>query len=455
MATFATRLKAVLGGGPENHRLDGAGGAFSYRLLLRLLFPAIAAGTAAVALRDGSTRYLAQRLGRFDAVETPSLWIHCASVGETNAALKLITAWLKHRPEDAFVVTTNTVTAARMLAKRTAEGKPARVRHCYLPLDYPLFCRRFLSAVKPRCALIMETEIWLNLFCECRRRNVPLFIVNARASRRTLDGARRFKGYYRQSLATVDRVFARSEKDAEAFAALGAAPDKIEVAGNLKWAKSWSTAEREALPDLIGRRYVLAASTREDEETKVAEAWRRACNRSNRADDGLLVIAPRHPRRGRAIAKQLNDHGFRTQLRSRAQSLENNAPGKALVYIADTIGELPALIRHADLVFTGGSLVPVGGHNVLEAAQLGVPQAVGPHTDNFQDEVAALKAVGGLIEVTDENALEEVFRAALDQTPAPADFARNALALMQQREDVADVYAARVEAAVRTQTEAT
>lgn len=437
-----------MSGGSESHRLSGASGAFTYRLLLRLLFPAVAAGTVAVALRDGGTRYLAQRLGRFGGVETAPLWMHCASVGETNAALKFIAAWGERRPEDAFVVTTNTATAARMLAVRTEESKLARVRHCYLPLDYPLFCRRFLDAVNPRCALIMETEIWLNLFCECRRRNVPLFIINARVSRRTLDGARRFKGYYRRSLAAVERVFARSGKDAEAFAALGAAQDKIEVVGNLKWAERWSAAEREALPDLIGGPYLLAASTREGEEVQIAEAWRRALSRSARTDGGLLVIAPRHPRRGRAIAKQLNDRGFHVQLRSRTQRLEKRTPGESRVYVADTIGELPALIRHADLVFTGGSLVPVGGHNVLEAAQLGTPQVVGPHTGNFRDEVAALKTADGLIEAADQDALEEVFRSALDAAPVNAERARNALALMQGHEDVAGAYAARVAAAV-------
>ncbi len=421
-------------------------GAFVYRCLLRLLFPAIAAGTAAVALRDGSLRYLAQRLGHFHAVAAATaqpLWIHCASVGETNAALTFVEAWLKRHPGDEFVLTTNTVTAAKMLASRAPTAASGRVRHCYLPLDYPLFCRRFLDAVKPRCALIIETEIWLNLFCECHGRGIPLLIINARLSQRTLDGARRFKDYYRQSLAAVQAILARSEKDAAAFAALGIAADKITVTGNLKRAGNKTTT----LPDLIGRRYVLAASTHADEEVQAAEAWRRALARGQPPSERLLVVAPRHPRRGRAIARQLKKRGFDVRLRSRTQAPPQATPARISVYIADTLGELPALIRHADLVFMGGSLAPVGGHNVLEPAQLGVPQVTGPHTHSFHEEVAALKAVGGLIEAPDQDALEAVFRAALDDAPAHAAAAEKALTLMREYADVVAAYVNQVEAA--------
>ncbi len=418
--------------------------AFIYRFLLLLLFPVIAAGTAAVALRNSSTRYLTQRLGRFrtrTAARRP-LWLHCASVGETKAALVFVQAWLKRHPDDAFVLTTNTVTAARMLASHTPANTPRNLDHYYLPLDYPSFCRRFLDTVRPRCALIMETEIWLNLFSECRRRNIPLFIINARLSQRTLDGARRFGRYYRQSLAAVQKILACTAKDAAAFAAIGVAKNKIEIVGNLKRAGGAAGP----LPDPIGRRYVLAASTHEDEEMQAAEAWRRALDQTDSADAPLLVIAPRHPRRGRAIARQLTKRHFDVQLRSRVQTPRKDTS----VYIADTLGELPALIRHAELVFTGGSLVPVGGHNVLEPAQLGTPQVVGPHTQHFHEEVAALKAAGGLLEVGDQNALEKVFRDALEKTPAHAAAAQKALALMRKSEDIAATYVTRIEAADTT-----
>ena len=419
---------------------------FIYRFLLWLLFPAVVAFTIAIALRDGSARYLAQRLGCLRAANTATrpLWIHCASVGETNTALILVKAWLNRHPDDAFTFTTNTITAARVLAAHARKAAHGQIRHYYLPLDYPLFCRRFLNVVKPRCALIMETEIWLNLFSECRSRNIPLLIINARLSQQTLNGGRRFKSYYRQSLAAATRILARNEQDAAAFTALGAKPDTVETVGNLKQAAP--PADADSLPNLINRRYLLAASTHEDEEMQAARAWRRALASGNYPENPLLVIAPRHPQRGRTIAQQLKKQGFQVRLKSHDPLLQENTD----VYIADTIGELPALIRHADLVFMGGSLTPIGGHNVFEPAQLGVPQVVGPHTHNVRKEVMALKAAGALLEAADENALEKVFRAALDKAPEQADAAQKALALVRGYEDIADTYVTQIERAVST-----
>ena len=436
---------------------------FIYRLLLRLLFPAIVAGTVIAALRGGGRRYLMQRLscglGDTDTATRP-LWIHCASVGETNAALAFTGAWLKRHPDDNFVLTTSTATAAAVLARRIAADSGTRICHYYLPFDYPLFCRRFLNTIEPRCALIMETEIWLNLFTACAEKNIPLLILNARLSRRTLDSARKFRTlreYYRHSLSLVQKVLARGETDTAAFTSLGVAPERIEAVGNLKRAGGMDTGE--SLPNLIGKRYVLAASTHDDEELRVAEAWRQTDANS----DCLLVIAPRHPQRGRAIEKQLGKRGFRVQRRNhrprrsyaaifeldsllvRNDGGGNKKPQESTeIYIADTLGELPALIRHAELVFTGGSFAPVGGHNVLEAAQLGVPQVVGPHTDSVREDVEALKAAGGLIEAADETVLKAAFRAALNRAPEHAIAAQNALALTQTFGNIADEYVTRI-----------
>ena len=421
---------------------------FIYRSLLWLLFPAIAVGTVAIALRDGSMRYLKQRLGRFHSTSiTPKpLWIHCASVGETNTALPFIETWLKHHPNDRFVLTTNTITASKILKLRTPKSMENKIRHYYLPLDYPSFCRHFLNTVTPCCALIMETEIWLNLFLACHHANIPLFIINARLSQRTLNNAKRFKFYYRQSLALVEKIFSRSEKDAVAFSKLGAATEKVEVVGNLKFANKITDETDETLLELKAtlakKRYILAASTHANEEIQIAETWQKAMQtNSYNTNTHLLLIAPRHPHRGHAIAQRLRHLGFSTQLRSHTSALQE----KTSVYIADTIGELPTLIRHADLVFTGGSLVPIGGHNVLEAAQLGTPQVVGPYTDNFSEEINALKLTGGLIEVADTDALEKVFVASLNKDPTHAEIAKKALTLMQQYENIASVYVTRVE----------
>ena len=414
----------------------------AYRFLLGILFPAVAVATAAAALRGGSLRYLQQRLGNFDPGQTTPhpLWIHCASVGETNAALAFARTWLKKHPNERFVFTSNTLTAAELLSGRSMVKE---IRHCYLPLDYPLFCRRFLDAVRPRCALIMETEIWMNLFGECRKRELPLFIINARLSQRSLNGARYFRAYYRHSLAAVNKILARSRKDAAAFAALGVAADKIETPGNLKQAVRITDDAIGAPLQFTDRSYILAASTHADEEIQVSRAWRSALEAQRPATAPLLVIAPRHPRRGRAIARQLQKQGFCVQLRSQTETVH---PDTA-IYIADTVGELPALIRHAQLVFMGGSLVPVGGHNVLEAAQLGIPQVTGRYTQNFDEEVATLTTAGGLLKANDEKTLAEAFQMALQHAPEHTAMAQKALSVMRQQQDVAAAYVTRLEAA--------
>ena len=423
---------------------------FTYRLLLRLLLPVIAVATFAVAARDGSVRYLRQRFGDFSGFGTDNsgfdtddrpIWVHCASVGETNTALALIDTWLRRKPGESFVLTTNTVTATGVLANRL-ESVGARIRHCYLPLDYPLFCRRFLDAVNPRCAWIMETEIWLNLLCACRKKNIPVFIVNARLSQRTLATVAITSGYYRHSLALVQKIFARNEKDAAAFADMGAKTDRIEVSGNLKLSAGIGESDRQSLPNLIGTRYILAASTHADEEIQAAQAWQSV----EQADGSkpLLVIAPRHPRRGGAIERQLNKHGFNTRRRSRSKRPDEQTS----VYVADTIGELPALIKHAELVFMGGSLVPVGGHNVLEPARLGTPQAVGPHTHNFHAEIDALRKADGILRVNNAQELAKVFRDAAEAAPEHARVAQNALALMNKYGNLAAAYADKIESAL-------
>jgi len=446
-----------------------------YRALLRLAFPAVVLHAAAVALRDRSARYLLQRFGlRLPAPAAPPLWIHCASVGELNPALILAAAWRKARPGDAILLTSATVSAHRLFRRKAG----ADMRHCYLPLDYPLLCRRFLKVVRPRCALMMEAEIWLNLFGECGARGVPVIIVNGRLSAKTMKPARRFGGYYRQSLSSVRAVLARSQTDRERFVALGMAPADAEVAGNLKY-----SAEMPAqTPDRIGRRYCLAASTHDGEETQIARAWPRAAT-------GLaLVVAPRHPQRCAAAARQLRRAGFDVAVHggdggavanSGGSDGSNNGGGgggrssdsrssgsgggannagtnnddgngnsgaganNAEVILFCEVGHLQALIRHAACVFLGGSLVAKGGHNLLEAARLGTPQATGPHLDNFAQEARALQQAGGLLIANNEDELAAFFtRAAGGGCRAQAD---NAAAFMRAHDDVAAHYVKRLQ----------
>ena len=408
-----------------------------YRTLLRLLFPAILLHTAMLAARDRCRRYLPQRLGLcLPASPRPPVWIHCASVGELNTALALAEAWRGARPDDDVVLTSATITARRLFVQKA----PAGMRHCYLPLDYPSLARRFLRRIRPRCALIMEAEIWLNLFAECAARDVPVIIVNGRLSARTLRPARYVKAYYRRSLAHVRAVLAKSARDYDNFVALGAPPEKTEHCGNLKYAarpaRPAVRASARARP-LIQHRYCLAASTHAGEETAVARAWRAAD-----VGDAVLVIAPRHPQRCGAIARRLRRAGFTV-----ARIVED-APGRnedrGAIRLFCGIGRLPVLIRHAQFVFLGGSLVAKGGHNLLEAARLGTPQATGPHLEQVAEEARALREAGGLLVIHDASELSAIFARAVGG--GYREMAANAAALMRAQSDVAARYVKRLQA---------
>ena len=403
-----------------------------YRNLLRLLFPALLLHAALLALRDRCSRYLPQRLGlRLPRSQRPPVWIHCASVGELNTALALAEAWRRAHPGDDVLLTSATITARRLFLQKT----PAGMRHCYLPLDYPSLVRRFLQKTRPRCALIMEAEIWLNLFGECAARGVPVIIVNGRLSDKTLRPARYVKDYYRQSLAHVRAVLAKSARDRDNFVALGAAPEKTETCGNLKYAVRLSPREPAHEHGPIGRPYCLAASTHAGEELPVAEAWRAADT-----GDTPLVIAPRHPQRCGAIARQLRRAGFAV-----AHGDERAPSGdRAAIRLFCAIGQLPALMRHAQFVFLGGSLVRKGGHNLLEAAQLGTPQATGAHLEQVAEEARALREAGGLLVVNDASELSAIFTQA--GRGAYREMAAAAAAFVREQGDVAARYVERLQA---------
>lgn len=370
-----------------------------YRVLLRCLAPLLLVHLTVRAMRDGGPRYVRERLGHGpspadrDARARP--WVHAASVGEVMTVLPLVEAMLA-APDDvsSVLVTTNTPTGADVLARHAPDG----VRHRYLPIDWPGATRRFLDRERPTSGWIVETEIWPWLFARAKARAVPLSIVNARLSAKTLrhaDGP--LAPTYRRALAGID-VLARAESDARGFLALGAEAVRTRVVGELKFAGGSGPAAPPAA--LVDRPYVLAASTHEDEERRLADAWLRT------RPEGLLVIAPRHPERGAAIARELAD--------IRRRSLGEIPPPGARLHLADTLGELDAWYAHAAGAFVGGSLIPRGGHNVLEPARHGRPIVVGPHTTNFADIVATLRRREAIVEVDDAVAVARFLSRALD-----------------------------------------
>jgi 3-deoxy-D-manno-octulosonic-acid transferase len=326
------------------------------------------------------------------------LWAHAASVGESLTLLPLIAALSREWPDLRVLVTSGTVTSATLLAERL----PAPAFHQYVPIDRLGPVRRFLAHWRPDMALWVESELWPNLVLETAARGVPMLLVNARMSDAS---AARWAGYpnlIRPLLAAFCRVLAQTESDAARYRALGAT--MVEVTGNLKYDAPPLAHDQVALFNLgmeIGERPIwLAASTHDGEEAIVLDAHRRLVGRWPRL---LTVIAPRHPTRGDEIARLVETAGLAVAQRSRGQPI---APDTA-VYLADTLGELGLFYALARVVFVGGSLTPVGGHNALEPARLGCALIAGPDMTNFADLQAALRAANALVTVNDAAALAE------------------------------------------------
>jgi len=395
-----------------------------YRALLAALALPMLGYTVWRALHDGGWRYLCQRLGfGLPRLDRP-IWLHCASVGEVNAALPLLGGLPARYPDATLLVSSNTPTGAQVLAKRCGE----RVHHVYLPLDFRFATARFLRRCRPCCGLIVETELWANLYRAAADRDLPLAIVNGRLSPRTLGAGRLLRPALRSCLRNVDQVLARGEADAAGFRLLGAPAERVRVVGNLKFAAAAQPVA--ATPRPIERRYWLAASTHDDEELQLAGLWQRL------GRDELLVIAPRHPERREAILRQLAPLGLSLAVRSRGDAI---AAGTQL-YLADTLGELAGFIEHAELVFMGGSLIPRGGQNLLEPARAGVAIICGPHMENFADEMlrfcraAAVRQLGGAAELP--GLLDDL----LDDAAQRAELGRRAQAVVRRESGVGRAY---------------
>ncbi len=403
----------------------------SYRLLLALLAPLLLGYTAWQALRERSLRYLRERCGFFrPAAAQRPLWLHAASVGELNAALPLIAALLDKTPAPALLVTTATPSSARLAAHKL----PPQVSHAFLPLDFAGAIERFLAHFTPRCAVVMETELWPNLFAACARRAIPLCIVNGRLSGRTLHAPAWLRHRYRDALVDVGAILARSEADRDGFLALGAVAERVQVIGNIKFSAALgASADAAALP----RPYVLAASTRDGEESLLLQAWQ-----ATEHGDRLLVIVPRHPKRLAQILRSLPLPRAQIAVRS----ADERITGQTAVYVADTFGELAAFIAGAELVFVGGSLVPRGGQNVLEPAALGKAIVFGPHMENFADEARLLLAHDGAFQVGNALALATALTALLQAPQRCAQLGANAKQVVESRRDTAQRYAEAVSA---------
>jgi 3-deoxy-D-manno-octulosonic-acid transferase len=329
------------------------------------------------------------------------IWIHAVSVGETRAAEPLIRALQREHPDGQILLTHMTPTGSR--TAETLFGQS--VLRCFLPYDYPPAVARFLDHFKPQVGVLMETEIWPNLIHACRSRGVPLYLVNARLSSRSLARYRRVSWLIGDSLRELAVIGAQTRDDGERFAALGA---EYVVTGNVKFdidPPPLQIAQGAAWRARYGSRpIVLAASTRDGEETMLLDAWEELDMPS-----ALLVLVPRHPHRFEEVAALLSRRRLRYQRRS-----EDSAPAPdTQIMLGDSMGEMFAYYASCDVAFVGGSLLPYGGQNLIEGCAAGKPVVFGPHMYNFSEAAELAVSEGAAIRVADPHDLARVLRVLL------------------------------------------
>lgn len=379
-----------------------------YTLLFHLGLPLVA---LRLFLRSRKAPAYAQRIGERFAMNLPAMrkggiWVHAVSVGESIAAAPMIRALLQAYPQLPITITCMTPTGSERVRAMFADEP--RIQHCYLPYDLPWAAGRFLDHVQPKLAVIMETELWPNHIHQCAKRGIAVALANARLSERSARGYARFAGLTRPMLAEMSLIAVQTATEAERFRQLGARPECVQVTGSIKFDLR---IDEQLLPRAralreqwqAGQRPVwIAASTHEGEDEVILAAHRQLLEHHA---DALLILVPRHPERFNSVF-ELCSSQFPTIRRSSAAPV---GPETA-VLLGDTMGELLFLYALADIAFVGGSLVPNGGHNLLEPAALSLPVISGPHLFNFLEIAAMLRDAGALQEVDDAQGLAAEIR---------------------------------------------
>lgn len=358
-------------------------------------------------LRARKAPAYAKRIGERFTYGMPTLqpggiWVHAVSVGESIAAAPMIRALLERYPTLPITVTCMTPTGSERIQALFANE--ARIQHCYLPYDLPCAAARFLDRVQPRLAVIMETELWPNHIHQCAKRGIRVALANGRLSQRSAKGYGRFSKLTAPMLAEMSLLAVQTAAEAQRFRDLGARPETVEVTGSIKFDLTIDpqllqrAAELRSQWQAQDRPVWIAASTHEGEDEVVLDAHRRLLGSH---PDALLILVPRHPERFNSVFDLCQREGFATVRRSTGA----NVDAQTSVLLGDTMGELLFLYALADSAFVGGSLVPNGGHNLLEPAALAKPVLSGPHLFNFLDIAAQLREAGALAEVDDAEGL--------------------------------------------------
>ncbi|WP_445379576.1 lipid IV(A) 3-deoxy-D-manno-octulosonic acid transferase [Pseudomonas syringae] len=401
-----------------------------YTVLFHLGLPLVA---LRLWLRARKAPAYRQRIGERFARGLPvmqrgGIWVHAVSVGESIAAASMIRSLLVQYPQLPITVTCMTPTGSERI-KALFASEP-RIQHCYLPYDLPWAAAGFLDQVQPRLGIIMETELWPNHIHQCSLRGIPVVLANARLSERSARGYARFSGLTRPMLAEMAWFAVQTEAEAQRFRDLGARPECVAVTGSIKFDLSIDpqllqrAAQQREQWQTTQRPVWIAASTHAGEDESVLAAHRTLLTSH---PDALLILVPRHPERFDSVHALCQQQGFATVRRSSAQAVTADVS----VLMGDTMGELLFLYALADIAFVGGSLVPNGGHNLLEPAALAMPVLSGPHLFNFLEIAAMLRKAGALQEVNDAAALAAAVQGLFDQPQQARNMADAGLAVMK------------------------
>ena len=371
---------------------------FFYSLLITLLTPFVLLYFAFRGLRDRAyLNRLGERFGFLPKnVNAGGILVHAASVGEFNAASPLVRALLKTYPGKSITVTSLTPTGSERVQSELGD----KISHCYIPLDLPAAVSRFLSRLQPQLIIVMETEIWPNLYLQAQRLKIPLMMANARLSQRSVSRFQRMPGFVKDVLQAVDWIGAQSTDDQNRLTGCGADPQAVELTGNLKFDLATPASLNEQSAALRSRwnssRHVLVAgSTHEADESVVIPAF---VDLLKTLPDALLILVPRYPERFARATQLANAAGLRTELHSQGEACSEQAQ----CFVIDTIGELMTYYACGDVAFVGGSFGDQGGHNALEPAALGKPVLLGPNMDNAREIASQLLKSNAALRVTNQ-----------------------------------------------------
>ena len=383
-----------------------------YCLALYLLLPWALLHLALRARKQPAyLHHVGERFGVFPkGMASRVIWIHAVSVGETRAAEPLIQALQSRHPEYRILLSHGTPTGRQTSVDLYGD----RVERCYLPYDFPWASRRFLEHFRPSIGIFMETEIWPNLIRSSAEANVPVFLVNARMSDKSARGYRRFGALARSALSRLSRIGAQTQRDAQRLLELGA--KDVRVTGNIKFdrvAPPPMLVLGAALRESFGaqRPVFLAASTREGEETLILDTAAKVD-----IPELLTVVVPRHPQRFEDVVALVKQRGVKFQRRSENRTIDSDTR----IVIGDSMGEMFAYYAACDIAFVGGSLLPLGGQNLLEACAVGRPVLVGPHTFNFEVATRGAIEAGAALRVADVSELASKLGMLLRDAPRRA-----------------------------------